>query len=160
QTALFFDYDGDGYLDLFLANTAAWTSETYDANARYWVGKGQFDGVLRSPKEYNRLYRNNGDGTFTDVTEKAGLAGRAWAGDAVAFDYNGDGHMDLFVGCMFGRCQLYRNNGNGTFTDVTPEVLGRTPAGALGARAFDFNNDGRLDLYVVDMHSDMWMGLD
>jgi hypothetical protein len=78
----------------------------------------------------------------------------------VAFDYDGDGHTDLFVGCMFGRCQLYRNKGDGTFTDVTLEVLGRTPYGAMGARAFDFNNDGRLDLYVVDMHSDMWMGVD
>jgi hypothetical protein len=61
---------------------------------------------------------------------------------------------------MFGRCQLYRNNGNSTFTDVTLEVLGRTSYGATGAKVFDFDNDGRLDLYVVDMHSDMWMGLD
>jgi hypothetical protein len=80
-------------------------------------------------------------------------------GDAAAFDYNGDGRMDLFVGSMFGRCQLYRNDGD-TFTDVTLPVLGRTPWGATGARVFDFNNDGRLDLFVVDMHSDMWMGLD
>jgi hypothetical protein len=160
QTAVFFDYDNDGYLDLFLTNTAAWTSDDYDPHSRYWPGKGLFEGVVYSPKEANILYHNNGDGTFTDVTEKAGLKGRGWAGDAVAFDYNGDGLMDLFVTSMFGRCQLYRNNGDGTFTDVTLDVLGRTPWGALGARAFDFNNDGRLDLYVVDMHSDMWMGLD
>ncbi len=58
---------------------------------------------------------------------------------------------------MFGPSQLYRNNGDGTFTEVTKKVLGRTPAGGIGARAFDFDNDGKLDLYIVDMHSDMWM---
>jgi hypothetical protein len=58
---------------------------------------------------------------------------------------------------MFGPSQLYRNNGDGTFTEVTREVLGRTPAGGMGARAFDFDNDGKLDLYIVDMHSDMWV---
>src|SRR5262249_39174054 len=123
-------------------------------------GKGEFGGVIYSPKESNVLYHNNGDGTFTDVTAKAGLAGRGWAGDAVAFDYDGDGKMDLFVASMFGRCQLYRNNGDRTFTDVTLDVLGKTPFGAMGAKLMDFNNDGRLDLFVVDMHSDMWMGAD
>jgi hypothetical protein len=58
---------------------------------------------------------------------------------------------------MFGRAQLYRNNGNGTFTDVTLKTLGKTPWGGMGVRAFDFNNDGRLDVYIVDMHSDMWV---
>src|SRR5262249_39547955 len=111
-------------------------------------------------KEYNILYRNNGNGTFTDVTDKVGLRGRGWAGDAVAFDYDGDGRTDLFVTSMFGRCQLYHNNSNGTFTDITLAVLRRTSFGALGARLLDFNNDGHLDLYVVDMHSDMWMDLD
>src|SRR4029078_11965314 len=71
----------------------------------------------------------------------------------------GDGKIDVFVSSMFGRCQLYRNDG-GTFTDVTLDVLGRTPWGATGSRALDYNNDGRLGLFVVDMHSDMWMGLD
>jgi hypothetical protein len=160
QTAVFFDYDNDGFLDLFITNTAEWTTNTYDKDYRYYVGKGDFGSVGLSPKEHNRLFRNNGNGTFTDVTEKAGLAGRGWAGDAVAFDYNGDGLMDLFVTSMFGRCQLYKNNGNGTFTDVTLEVLGRTPYGATGAKLIDFDNDGRLDLLVMDMHSDMWMGLD
>jgi hypothetical protein len=162
QTAVFFDFDNDGLLDLLLTNTARWTTDSYDRSAGYFVGKGAggLDQVVTSPKEENVLYRNNGDGTFTDVTKKAGLAGRGWAGDAVAFDFDGDGHMDLFVTSMFGRAQLYRNNGDGTFTDVTLKVLGRTPWGGLGARVFDYNNDGRLDLYVVDMHSDMWMGPD
>ncbi|MHB1426387.1 MAG: CRTAC1 family protein [Gemmataceae bacterium] len=159
QTGVFFDYDNDGLLDLFLTNTAAWTSDAYDKRDHYWIGKEAFDGVMLSPKESNVLYRNNGDGTFTDVTAKVGLKGRGWSGDAAAFDYNGDGRMDLFVACMFGRCQLYRNDG-GHFTDVTLDVLGRTPWGAVGTKVLDLNNDGRLDLFVVDMHSDMWMGAD
>jgi hypothetical protein len=160
QAALFFDFDNDGYLDLFLTNTGQWTSNSYDKDSRHFLGKGEFGGVIESPKEYNILYRNNGDGTFTDVTAKAGLRGLGWAGDAVAFDYNADGRLDLFVTNMFGRSQLYRNNGNGTFTDVTGEVLGRTPWGAVGCKVVSFTNDGRLHLYVVDMHSDMWMGAD
>jgi hypothetical protein len=160
QTGVFFDFDNDGYLDLFLTSTAKWTSDTFDDRTHYWVGKGDFGGIIHSEKEYNRLYRNNGDGTFTDVTEQAGLKGLGWAGDAVPFDYDGDGKIDLFVTNMFGRCQLYHNNGDGTFTDVTMKVLGKTPWGALAGRAFDAHNSGRLDLYVVDMHSDMWMGAD
>jgi hypothetical protein len=112
---------------------------------------------VRSPKEFNVLYRNNGNGTFTNVTEKAGVKGLGWAGDAVAFDYDEDGFLDLLVGNMFGRCQLYHNNHDGTFTEVTLKVLGKTPYGAVGVNVFDINNDGRLDIYVVDMHSDMWV---
>jgi hypothetical protein len=163
QTAVFFDYDNDGYLDLFLTNTARWTTDTVDSNTRAYFGKGDVGGlaqVVTSPKESNVLYRNTGKGTFVKVTDQAGLAGRGWAGDAIAFDYNGDGRMDLFVTSMFGRCQLYRNEGGGKFTDVTLDVLGQTPWGGVGANIFDFNNDGRLDLLVVDMHSDMWTGVD
>ena len=165
QTALFFDFDNDGYLDLLLTNSAAWTSDIYDKAVHYFIGKGSlsegaFEQVMKSPREFNVLYHNNGDGTFTDVTAKAGLKGRGWAGDATAFDYNDDGYPDVLIASMFGRAQLYRNNREGTFTDVTRAVLGRTPYGSMGVRAFDFNNDGRLDLYIVDMHSDMWMGLD
>ncbi len=160
QAAVFFDFDNDGLLDLLLTNTARWTTDSYDRASWHFAGKDALLEVLLSPKEGNILYRNNGDGTFTDVTEKAGLAGRGWAGDAVAFDFDGDGHMDLFVTSMVGRAQLYRNNGDGTFTDVTLKVLGRTPWGGMGANVLDHNNDGRLDLYVVDMHSDMWMGVD
>src|SRR5262245_42546365 len=146
QTAVFFDYDNDGRLDLFLTNTAEWTGNSYDEAEHYFPGKGDFGGVIYSKKESNVLYHNNGDGTFTDVTAKAGLAGRGWAGDAVAFDYNGDGRIDLFVTSMFGRCQLYRNNGDRTFTDVTVRVLGRTPWGGVGARVLDQNDHGRADV--------------
>src|SRR5262249_13449127 len=99
-------------------------------------------------------------GTCTDVTKKAGLAGKGWGGDVAVFDYNEDGHLDVLVTCMFGASQLYKNNGDGTFTDVTRQTLGKTSWGGLGAKAFTSKNDGRLDLLIVDMHSDMWMGLD
>jgi hypothetical protein len=160
QAAVFFDFDNDGYLDLFVTNTAGWTTGDYDKQKKYFLGKARFEEVSGSPPEDNILYRNNRDGTFTDVTAKSGLKGLGWAGDAVAIDFDGDGYMDLFVGNMFGRCQLYRNNGDGTFTDVTAKVLGRTPYGTIGVNTFDATNAGRLDLFAVDMHSDMWMGAD
>jgi len=155
QTATFFDYDGDGLLDLFVTNTARWTLDD-DRKAHYYPGPTDLLELVSSPKEHNVLYRNNGDGTFTDVTDKAGLAGKGWGGDVAVFDYDGDGRLDLFVTNMFGANQLYHNNG-GTFTDVTKDVLGRTSWGAIGSKAFDLNNDGHLDLLVADMHSDMWV---
>jgi len=160
QAALFFDYNRDGLLDLFITNTASWTTEEYNSEGKYYTGLSGLTALAKSPIEYNILYRNNGDGTFTDVTKRAGLKGLGWSNDATAFDYDEDGWIDLFVTNMFGRSQLYRNNHDGTFEDVTLKTLGKTSWGGMGAKAFDFNNDGKLDLYTVDMHSDMWMGLD
>src|SRR3954463_2243907 len=160
QTAVFFDYDNDGLLDLFLTNTAHWTTDNFDFVNRNYEGKESLPALMNSPVESNILYHNNGNGTFTDVTDRAGLHGRGWAGDVAVFDYDDDGFLDLFVPSMFGRGQLYRNHGDGTFTDVTMQSLGATPHGAIGAKVFDYDGDGRLDLFVVDMHSDMWMGLD
>ena len=157
QTAVFFDYDNDGYLDLLVTNTARWTSDDYDQQGRYYPGVKDLFGLARSPKEYNVLYHNNRDGTFTNVTDKSGLKGLGWGGDVAVFDFDEDGWMDLAVTNMFGRSQLYRNNRDGTFSDVSREALGRTSFGAVGCKAFDFNNDGRLDLFIVDMHSDMWV---
>jgi hypothetical protein len=156
QAAAFFDYDNDGYLDLLVVNTAAWTTESFDKKYPHYLGKQSLETTAASPREFNVLYHNNRDGTFTDVTDKAGLKGQGWGADVAVFDYDEDGHPDVLVTRMFGPSQLFRNNGNGTFTDVTDRVLGRTPAGGMGAKVFDFNNDGRLDLYIVDMHSDMW----
>lgn len=157
QTAAFFDYDNDGDLDLIVTNTAHWTLDTKETSAHYYPGLERLTALTESRPEYNRFYRNNGDGTFTDVTEISGLKGRGWGGDVAVFDYNEDGRMDVLITNMFGANQLYRNNGDGTFTDVTKEILGRTSFGAIGSKAFDFNNDGRLDLFIVDMHSDMWL---
>jgi enediyne biosynthesis protein E4 len=160
QTPVFFDFDNDGLLDLFLTGTGQWTTDVYDSATHAYVGKPDLGTLMTTAKEFNVLYRNNGNGTFTDVTDKAGVRGRGWAGDAAVFDYDEDGFLDLFVADMFGRGQLYHNSGHGTFTDVTARTLGPTPYGAIGSKAFDYDGDGRLDLLVVDMHSDMWTGLD
>jgi enediyne biosynthesis protein E4 len=159
QTATFFDFDNDGYLDLFVTNSARWTLDDLDPLHHYYRGVLNLGNISAIPKEYNILYHNNGDGTFTDVTEKAGLKGKGWGGDVAVFDYNGDGWLDLVVSNMFGVTQLYRNNGNGTFTDVAKEVLGKTSFGTIGCKAFGVANDGRLDLLMVDMHSDMWLSV-
>src|SRR5438132_9267 len=157
QTAVFFDYDNDGYLDLFVTNTAQWTENTQDLSGKYYPGLSNFFAMAASPKEHNILYHNHRDGTCTDVTEKAGLKGKGWGGDVAVFDYDEDGKLDLLVTNMFGASTLYHNNGDGTFTDVTRTALGRTSWGAIGSKAFDFDNDGKLDLLIVDMHSDMWV---
>lgn len=157
QAGAFFDYDRDGYLDLFLTNTASWTLEEYDAAQGYFVGPNGLVAHFRSPQEYNVLYRNQGDGTFTDVTEAAGLRGGHWDGDVAIADYDEDGDPDLFVANMFGQSHLYRNEGGGKFTDVSGNTLKRTSWGAIGSRFFDVDNDGLLDLLLVDMHSDMWI---
>ena len=94
------------------------------------------------------LYRNNGDGTFTDVTEKAGLTVNFFGMGVAVGDYDGDGHSDVFL-TGYGRSILYHNNGDGTFTDVTPQSGINAPGWSTSAVWFDYNNDGRLDLFVV-----------
>lgn len=160
QTAVFFDYDRDSLLDLYVTQTAEWTTENFDETREYYIGKDSFAATAESPKELNLLYLNRGDGTFIEVGESAGLRGLGWSSDAAVFDYDQDGWQDVLVVCMFGRAQLYRNEQDGTFRDVTAQVLGPTPYGGIGAKVFDFDNDGQLDIYIVDMHSDMWMGAD
>jgi len=159
QTAAFFDYDNDGDLDLFVTNTAHWTEDELDATARYFPGVSVlWDRVFNvHDREFNVMFRNEGDGRFADVTDETGLAGRGWDGDVAAFDYDEDGDLDLLITNMFGLSHLYRNDSQGHFDDVTHDTLRRTSLGAMGCKAFDFDNDGRLDLFIADMHSDMWM---
>ena len=135
------DYNNDGLLDIFLVNGGRVTSpmalpEKFDrANPRYW----------------NRLYRQKKDGSFTDVTEAAGLAnaGASNYGMGVAVgDYDNDGYPDLFV-TSYGKNILYHNNGNGTFTDVTAKAGVAGGGWSVSAGFFDFDNDGHLDLFVT-----------
>ena len=133
-----FDYNNDGLLDLFFTNGAAIPSlEKSD------------------PRFSNRLFRNNGDGTFTDVTDQAGLRGAGYSMGVAAGDYDNDGYVDLYITGV-NRNQLFHNNGDGTFTDVTAKagVAGLLPklgnAWSVAAGWFDYNNDGLLDLFVVN----------
>ncbi len=157
QGVAFFDYDRDGWLDLFVTNTAEWTNHSWNAEGRYYTGKADFFDLVESRLERNRMYRNLGDGTFEDTTRTTGLAGLGWGGDIAVFDYDNDGDPDLFVTNMFGASQLYRNDDGQHFADVTEEVLKSTSWGAVGCKPLDVDRDGLLDLYVVDMHSDMWI---
>ncbi|HKW89196.1 MAG TPA: CRTAC1 family protein [Candidatus Acidoferrales bacterium] len=205
----FLDYDNDGWMDIYLVNSgkcdffepnpplrnalyrnnrngtftdvtekAGVTGNAYGMGAA--VGDYDRDGfpdIFLSQYPRSILYHNNGDGTFTDVTEKAGVVSSGWATSAVWFDYDNDGELDLFV-CQFAKwskalnkfcgnqltgerwyckpnvydplpCWLYRNNGDGTFTDVSKETgIARSLAKAWGVVACDINNDGWMDLFV------------
>ncbi|HEY4230873.1 MAG TPA: CRTAC1 family protein, partial [Thermoanaerobaculia bacterium] len=123
------DYDGDGWMDLYVVQ-----SGPFPPNG--------------STRARDRLYRNRGDGTFEDVTEKAGIADTAYGMGAVAADFDNDGHTDLFVTNFEGNI-LYRNNGDGTFTDVTAKAGVRGSGWATSAAFADFDGDGWLDLFVV-----------
>jgi len=156
----FFDADGDGHLDLLVTNTAKWTTEEFDPRARYFVGRPSLFEMLDAPIEENRFYRGRGDGTFVDATTDSGLQGYGWSGDAAVFDYDEDGDPDVLMLNMFGRTELYRNDGEGRFQPILRETLDKAPWGAMGAKAFDYDGDGHLDVFMTDMHSDMWMGTD
>jgi hypothetical protein len=132
-----FDYDNDGFMDIYFVN-GRWHPDISDNRGRTLKGKLK-----------NALYRNNGNGTFTDVTDKAGVAGNedSYGMAASAADYDNDGDLDLYV-CNYGKSILFRNNGDGTFTDVTAKAGLASPGWALAAPWFDYNGDGLLDVLV------------
>lgn len=131
-----FDYDNDGWLDLYLTNSLTVDTATNPKSSR------------------SSLYHNNHDGTFTDVTEKSGLGYPGWAMGVATADYDSDGNVDLYVTCL-GPNHLYRNNGDGTFTDVTQKAGVDDARWSTGAAFGDYDNDGDLDLFItnyVDFH--------
>jgi len=131
--AAFLDYDGDGWLDVFLVNGTT------------------LEGFPKGQEPINHLYRNRGDGTFEDVTRKAGLAQSGWGQGVCAGDYDNDGNVDLFV-TYYGQNHLYRNRGDGTFEDVTAKagLLSKRLRWNTGCAFLDYDRDGKLDLLVAN----------
>ena len=126
-----FDYDNDGYQDIYFVNSLS------------------VDLMKSGGKTRSALYRNNGDGTFADVTDKAGVGDVGWGMGAAVGDYDNDGFDDLYVTCL-GANRLFRNNGNGSFTDVTQTAGVNDPRWSTGAAFVDYDHDGKLDLFVAN----------
>ena len=127
------DYDGDGWLDIFLVNGTT------------------LEGFPPGQEPTNHLYRNRRDGTFEDVTERAGLVHGGWGQGACAGDYDNDGHQDLFV-TYYGQNRLYHNRGDGTFEDVTGRagLVDKRTRWGTGCAFLDYDHDGKLDLFVAN----------
>ena len=129
----FYDYDNDGWLDIFLVNGS------------------RIEGFPKGQEPTSHLFKNNRDGTFTDVTAKAGVAHSGWGQGICIGDYDNDGYEDLFVS-YFGKNVLYHNNGDGTFTDVSEKagVAGNGKRWNTGCAFVDYDRDGKLDLFVAN----------
>ncbi len=132
------DYDNDGRLDIYLTNGALIEEK---------MSKGKLPEKMGA-KYWNRLYHQKADGTFEDVTEKAGVKGEGYSFGVAVGDYDRDGFQDLFV-TYYGGAILYHNNGNGTFTDITNKIGLKVDGWATSAGFFDYDKDGRLDLFVA-----------
>ena len=162
SAAQFFDYDGDGWLDLFLANVGGYTTERQGPGP-YWIGREDaFQGHLHPERtERSILYRNLGEGRFRDVSQETGLVETGWNGDATFADLDGDHDPDLYVTSMQGDDHYWVNEvgETGRFVERTAATFPKTPWGAMGLEILDYNNDGLLDLFLTDMHSDMSQGV-
>lgn len=165
SSADFFDYDNDGLLDLFLTNVGRFTTDEVgyspDRHGRqhpYFVGDKVAFAAHLFPNRLERsiLYHNEGNSRFRDVTRESGLANARWSGDATPLDANGDGWTDLYVVNMQGNDDYYENVGGKMFTNRSGVVFPKSPWGGMSIKSFDYNNDGRMDLYITNMHADMW----
>ena len=154
--AVFFDYDSDGRLDLFVTRVGQYTGDERRADGLWVSFPDAFAGHLHPDRfETSLLYRNRGDGRFEEVSPSSGLVHAGWSGDATPFDDDGDGRPDLYVGSMQGHDELWRNLGGGRFERRGRQVFPATPWGTMGVAVLDWNGDGRFDLFVTDMHTDM-----
>ncbi len=154
--AVFFDYNNDGLLDLLVCNVGNYTGDTKGAQGQYVGLADAFSGHLHPQRfEYPVLYENLGHNRFKDVTAQVGLRPTGWCGDATFADLSGSGFPSVFFLNMQGHDHYFENEGGKKFVDKTEQYFPKTPWGAMGVKFFDFDNDGRMDLIVTDMHSDM-----
>ncbi len=154
--AVFFDFDRDGRLDLFLVNVGKYTKEE-KGRGGYYVGYADaFLGHLEPERtEPSILFRNTDGLHFEDVSAAVGLVDGSWSGDATFTDLNGDLYPDLYVLNMQGDDHYYENQEGRRFVDRTADIFPKTPWGTMGVKFFDYDNDGDFDLLLTDMHSDM-----
>jgi len=156
SAGLFFDFDVDGFLDLFLVNVGVYTNDQRGRGGYYFSLADAFHGHLFPERtEFSILYRNLGGKKFQDVSKETNLRDGSWSGEATFLDLNQDNFPDLYVLNMQGDDHYYENEGGKRFVEKTSTYFPKTPWGSMGLKSFDFNQDGLLDLYIVDMHSDM-----
>ncbi len=146
ESAAWGDFDNDGRLDLFVCG---------EYRTRPDPDSAEKSSYRPDPRNHSRLYHNRGDGTFVDVAEKAGVRNDRWAKGSAWGDYDNDGRLDLFVSNMEGPARLYRNLGDGTFVDVAPELGITGPPHGFTCMLWDYDNDGRLDIFVGDYSSNL-----
>ena len=165
----FFDYNNDGLLDLFVTNVGVYTQDEkrtaavdplrLEAGATYQYYRGfkdAFSGHLKPERaEPSALFKNLGQGVFVEVSREVGLLDSSWSGDASPVDFNGDGWQDLYVLNMQGHDAYYENAAGQHFIKKSRALFPKTSWGAMGIKALDYDNDGRMDLFISDMHSDM-----
>jgi hypothetical protein len=155
--SVFFDYNNDGLLDLLVCNVGRYTSDAKGAHGEYVGLPDAFSGHMY-PERSERpvLYQNLGRHRFRDVTAAMKLQPDGWCGDAAVADVNQDGWPDVYFLNMMGANHYFENQRGKTFVERTRSYFPRTSWGAMGLKFFDYDNDGRLDLFVTDMHSDMF----
>jgi len=155
--AVFVDYDNDGLVDLLVCNVGKYTTDAKGPDGAFVGLADAFSGHMYPERfEYPVLYKNMGHNQFKDVTAAVGLHPEGWCGDASFADLNGDGFPDLYLLNMMGGNHYFENQGGKKFVDKTRQYFPKTSWGAMGIKFFDYDNDGKPDLFVTDMHSDMF----
>jgi len=153
---MFFDYDRDGLVDLVICNVGRYTTNVVGPDGTYVAMRDAVSGH-RFPERYEHsvIYRNMGHNRFQDVTGALGVRANMWNGDVSFGDVNGDGWPDLYFMNMQGDDHYFENQGGKSFVEKTKQIFPMTPWGSMGIKFFDYDNDGRMDLLITDMHSDM-----